>query len=283
MFDAVDTSNDRRIELEEFHLAVPLLASWGVPVADPAEEFKKIDTNKGGYLLFDEFSAWALQHGLDKDVTDNVAGEDGLANQHKMARETVEASKKETDARVAAMKKRESNKGFTNENDLTAGINLRKLTAKLPAGASLEHQQRRMALFKSFDINQNGCLSLHEIEIGLRQMLGIAPSHALAPAITRAYHAAKEVKQAKGAKVDPTVGHEEFRMLLVYLKRYSELLQMFDAVDTSDDRRIEMREFVMATPLFAEWGVTVANPAEEFRKIDTNKGCLLYTSPSPRD
>lgn len=55
-FDEVDTNNNRRIERAEFDAALPLLAAWGVPVADADAEFDKVDVNKGGFLLFDEFS-----------------------------------------------------------------------------------------------------------------------------------------------------------------------------------------------------------------------------------
>ena len=43
------------------------MKDWGVTVEDPEAEFKAIDTNGGGQILFDEFCDWALHKGLDYD------------------------------------------------------------------------------------------------------------------------------------------------------------------------------------------------------------------------
>ena len=40
---------------------------WVGPVEDMEEEFRKIDTNKGGQILFSEFIEWALVKNLDLD------------------------------------------------------------------------------------------------------------------------------------------------------------------------------------------------------------------------
>ena len=98
-------------------------------------------------------------------------------------------------------------------------------------------------LCRHSDTNHNGHLTLMEVDNGLRLVFGReGPAvSALSPAIMRAFHAAKDVKKGKqkGAPEDEAVSRSEFRLLLVYLKRYFELLEMFDAVDTSDDRRID--------------------------------------------
>lgn len=64
-FDSIDTSNDRRITEEEFKFALPVLQKWGIQVTDPVKIFKEIDTNNGGFILFDEFCKWAVQKGID--------------------------------------------------------------------------------------------------------------------------------------------------------------------------------------------------------------------------
>jgi len=64
-FDEIDTSNDRRITLQEFKVAAPILKKWGIDASDPVKIFKQIDSNNGGYILFDEFCKWAAQVGLD--------------------------------------------------------------------------------------------------------------------------------------------------------------------------------------------------------------------------
>ena len=40
---------------------------WVGPVEDMEKEFRKIDTNKGGQILFSEFIEWALVKNLDLD------------------------------------------------------------------------------------------------------------------------------------------------------------------------------------------------------------------------
>ena len=53
--------------VEEFKAACPKIESWGVPVADAEAQFKAIDTNDGGIILFKEFADWALKQKLDAD------------------------------------------------------------------------------------------------------------------------------------------------------------------------------------------------------------------------
>jgi Ca2+-binding EF-hand superfamily protein len=64
-FSAVDTSNDRRVSKDEFKYAAPILAKWGVPVQEPDAIFKEIDSNNGGFILFDEFCTWAIKKHFD--------------------------------------------------------------------------------------------------------------------------------------------------------------------------------------------------------------------------
>lgn len=63
---------DHRISQEEFiTTAVPKISTWGFPIEDPAAEFSKIDTNGGGYILFEEFANWALVKHLDLETDDD--------------------------------------------------------------------------------------------------------------------------------------------------------------------------------------------------------------------
>lgn len=81
MFQQIDTSSDGRygmlmvmmmmmmcsVSFTEFQKAIPLMARWGLKVADPKAEFAKIDTNKGGFILFEEFCDHAITKALDLD------------------------------------------------------------------------------------------------------------------------------------------------------------------------------------------------------------------------
>ncbi len=97
------------------------------------------------------------------------------------------------------------------------------------------------------------------------------------PVLIKAFNAAKNLNAKKVGGVKNKHGPDfiemnEFRMLLWYVRFYFELWQMFDEIDTGDDRRIDLKEFTAAVPRMAEWGVNVTDPVSEFLKIDTNHG-----------
>lgn len=76
MFNRADTSGDRKIDFNEFKGALPLLEKWGVKIKDPQAEFHKIDTNKGGVIMFDEFCQYAIDKSLDLEDDDNFDDEE---------------------------------------------------------------------------------------------------------------------------------------------------------------------------------------------------------------
>lgn len=279
LFDEVDTTDDRRVDFAEFEAAMPTLLGWGVVIADPAAEFRKIDLDGGGKLLFDEFSGWALKKGLDRDASDDIAGENELEEHHKMSAEAAAQGAIESKERIEAMQLRNASGVLTNNTrDLTAGINILEIVSKLPLSTEPSHVERRRKLFESFDQNANKFLSLFEVDSGLRRHLNLH-GNALTPAIKRAYESAKHTRTTKDGHKVTAVELSQFRMLLVYLKRYLELLQLFDAVDLDDDRRIDLSEFTKALSLIAEWGVhiDIADAEAEFRRIDGNQsGAVLF-------
>ena len=124
------------------------------------------------------------------------------------------------------------------------------------------------------DTNGNGGLTLGEVEGGLTRLLKTAGEKLVdivAPAISRAFHAARDADGRLEATY--VTRGEEFRLLLVYLKRYIELLVAFDRIDTSSDRMIDRVEFERAIPLLASWGVAFeSDPGAEFRKLLADSG-----------
>eukprot|EP00966_Prymnesium_polylepis_P291198 6725684-Prymnesium_polylepis.1 len=167
--------------------------------------------------------------------------------------------------------------------------------------------------------------------MGMRSLLAMSSDpkfEGITPAIVRAFHAARDAKLERRASnvvvarafkfnsttdykaeapekhsSDDTVEFSQFRLFLVFFKRYLEasglctcalhahphshtahfphtahfrphttLLVMFDQVDTSDDRRVDQGEFEAALPLFEKWGVRIENAAQEFSKIDLDRG-----------
>ena len=59
-FQQIDTDGDGRLTLEEFGAAARRLGEPLSPV-EVRREFRKMDDNSGGYVLFDEFARWAAK------------------------------------------------------------------------------------------------------------------------------------------------------------------------------------------------------------------------------
>ncbi len=70
MFEKVDKSGNRQINLDEFKKAIPQMEKWGVKISEPEEEFKKIDKNNGGTISFEEFCNYAIEKSLDLEDDD---------------------------------------------------------------------------------------------------------------------------------------------------------------------------------------------------------------------
>ena len=75
---SIDTGDDGRISKEEFcnDKMKSLIEKWVGPVKDMEKEFKKIDTNDGGQILFKEFVIWALSKNLDLEDDDSSEDSD---------------------------------------------------------------------------------------------------------------------------------------------------------------------------------------------------------------
>jgi Ca2+-binding EF-hand superfamily protein len=209
-------------------------------------------------------------------VTDNaVMGESELVTQHKTSQQVSDEEARFAHARRIISAQRQE-KRDNNVRDQTKDVDMASFIRKLPIGENAGELQRK--LFSRFDVNGNGHLSLSEVELGLQMMMGASGEtvvDALGPAIARAFHAARDCNPT-GSSGD-FVEFTEFRLLLVYLKRYSELLRLFDMVDTTDDRRICFPEFQEAMPQLQQWGVVVEDAAAEFAKMDADKsGNVLF-------
>ena len=76
MFCRFDTSNDFKVDFTEFKKALPTLEKWGVKITDPKAEFKKIDNNNSGSIMFDEFCDYAIKKNLDLEDDDDFDDEE---------------------------------------------------------------------------------------------------------------------------------------------------------------------------------------------------------------
>jgi Ca2+-binding EF-hand superfamily protein len=308
MFDAIDTSDDRRITEDEFVNAVALVEKWGVKPEDPIETFQQIDANGGGAVLFDEFADWAIRQKLDlpddDDAPDAGLGSGLIAEpQPTHAKKSSSVSKasashvkqasssshiKQTSPSSSHIKQASSSSHIKQASSSSpkqqaaspkqpASPQYRKLdwqaiAAKLPFKQTKEEAAKRKKLFSQFDPNGNGLLSLAEVEKGCRDVLHLHEAFDYKPVLMRAFQAAKSINQEGKRSNNDFIEVSEFRLLLLYIRQYLELYVMFDAIDTSDDRRITEDEFVNAVALVGKWGVKPEDPIETFQQIDANGG-----------
>lgn len=145
--------------------------------------------------------------------------------------------------------------------------------AKFPVNKTDDEKAQRAKLFAAFDPNGNGYLSLAEIDKGCRDVLGLYELFEAKKAIMRAYQASKGVGNKSGDRGADYVEAAEFRLLLKYLRDYFMLWKLFQKIDTGDDDRINMDEFMTAVPKIETFfGIEIAEPEAEFAKIDANTG-----------
>jgi len=161
-----------------------------------------------------------------------------------------------------------------------AKIDWDDLRKRLPTGRSEEEKKLRMQYYKAFDPNGNGYLSLAEVDKGCRDVLGLYDVFKAKKVIMRAFQAAKsannEASTTKKDKYGPDYVEKcEFRLLLVYIRQYFELWQMFIAIDESGDQRISLEEFKKAVPQIEKWGVKITDPEATFKKVDSDNGGML--------
>ncbi|KAL2611349.1 hypothetical protein R1flu_023041 [Riccia fluitans] len=151
-------------------------------------------------------------------------------------------------------------------------IDWKAVAAKLPSEKTPEAKAKRSKLFSEFDPNGNGFLSLAEVDRGICDVLQLEGLFNCKPAILRAFQASKGVAKSNSKLGDDYVERSEFRLLMVYLRQYFELYEMFKKLDTSHDRRVDLDEFKAALPLLESWGVKISDAEAEFEKIDANSG-----------
>ena len=346
IFKRIDTGVDQKINVCEFKRAIPALRKWGVVVRNPEAQFKKIDVNGGGELLYDEFSLWALKRGLELIDDDPEDGEEEeiekLVEAHKMSADEASLAAKKL---VERQQRLSQPVVPTIANQLGGLPDFVSLAKRLPMGHALgtkwkvvwpkpskgrelvneelaaalsadrveftKHEIQaleledvkvdsfigvgnewyeqaggerdkleRKRLFDQFDFNNNGYLSLAEVDKGLTQRFKLEGNeHATKfckPAILRAFNAAKDASGNTEGLHKDFVTLREFRLLLVALERYFELWAAFDVIDQSEDRRISFEEFEVALPTLRSWGVTIRrDPRKVFDEIDRNRGSVV--------
>ena len=151
----------------------------------------------------------------------------------------------------------------------STSIDWEKINSSLPIKKDEDGRAKRKKMFKDFDPNGNGYLSLSEVTKGIRDVLHLDAVLDAKPAIMRAFTAAKALqKSSRGKTADDYI---ELRFFLLALRQYFEYWVAFNRVDVDHDKRITLIEFMENSKMIEGWVKTPINEAT-FNEIDTNKG-----------
>jgi Ca2+-binding EF-hand superfamily protein len=246
VFHSIDTGDDRRIDVNEFCAGMQQLG-LNMSQQDAMAEFKKVDANSGGQVLFVEFCAYIRKRvtpdckaNFDKDI---ISGE--RAGVH-MRRSLGNKS-----THTHAVTKKSLSKFENLENQFK--------------GWCKDNKQLK-PIWERLDFNGNNIVSLAEID---KLVVEKYPILNHKPALMRAYKAT--IKSGDG---DDWVEKKEFKCLLGNLIYFNKLFWMFDNADGDKDRRMTEKEFkwCMAT-LGAK--MSDSESSMEFRRVDRNGGGIL--------
>ena len=156
-------------------------------------------------------------------------------------------------------------------------FNWDKLLQSLPIKKTEEDRAKRKKMWDAIDMNKNGYVSLAEFDRGVRDVLNLPQIFSLKKVLMRAYQASKDKIKGKAKYSKDYVEWLEFRILLVYLRQYFEYYVMFSRIDTSDDFKVNLKEFKKALPTLEKWGIKMKNPEAEFKTIDhNNSGSIMF-------
>ena len=151
-------------------------------------------------------------------------------------------------------------------------INWQEVSDKLPFERTPESKARRDKIWNYIDVNGNSYVSLAEVDKGLRDVLQLDAVFNCKKAIIRAFNASKHAVKTKSKHGPDYIERAEFRLLLQYLRQYYEYYQAFARIDTGDDNRVDLKEFIAAKASIEKWVGKIADPVAEFNKIDKNGG-----------
>lgn len=249
-FEAVDSSHDRRIDVPEFIRGFQKLG-LNLTEKEAEEEFRTIDSNHGGKVLFVEFCAW-VRNRISPDAHANFDG-DIVSGEH------CGRSLRQHKGNAA------THEHFISKKNLADFDSLEK---EIKALAS-DHKKLH-ALWRILDFNGNGIVSLAEID---KMVVEQYPLLNHKPALMRAYK--KTISKEGGGDGDDWVERKEFKQLLVNLFYFNLVFWIFDQSAGADlDRRMTLQEFKRCLVLCG-CGMHDADARREFQSIDRNGGGIV--------
>lgn len=246
IYQILDSGADRRIDVGEFQSG---MSSLGLSLSpdEAKQEFRTIDTNGGGQVLFVEFCAY-VRGRVNPDAhaefdADIVSGEQCGRNirakhGHAATRDLVVMRK--TNATFDELEKKI--KGYMRENS------------------------KLKEMWSSMDFNGNNIVSLAEIDKWVVEQYPLL-NHK--PALMRAYK--RTIKEGNG---DDWVQKKEFKALLGALFYFNKVFWLFNESSEDGDRRLTYSEFKKCLAIAgAQMSDTEAR--REFQTIDRNGGGII--------
>jgi Ca2+-binding EF-hand superfamily protein len=246
VFQEIDSGHDRRIDIHEFQAGLSKLGLQLSPT-DAQAEFKKIDTDNGGQILFVEFCAY-IRHRVNPDH-DPSFDADVISGEHSGQTMRKKGGDHATHGHFVAKKCLED---------------FDKLENKLKE--TLKSQDALKKAWTSLDFNGNGIASLAEVD---KWVLDQYPLLNHKPALMRAFQ--RCIKSGNG---DDWVEKKEFKSLLMNLFYFNKLFWLFDKVDEDRDQRLTFKEFKWCLNNCG-WKGNEAKAQAEFKKVDKNGGGII--------
>lgn len=242
LFDEMDANHDHRLNLVEFKRG---LKKMNISVTEADAAFRKIDTNHGGYILFDEFCIWAIAHENPE-----------LAPLKAFVRKQATKGNQGTGRALPL-----SPKGKAPE------IHTKRFDALEIEMASLVKDKSKVdSLWQAADPNGNGICSFAEIDRLVKVKFPLL-DHPRAN--LRAFKAT--CKEGDG---DDWVDRTEFPNMLRNLFYFNKIYAVFQAIDKDHDNRLDFLEFKVGLRHIG-LNLKLKDAEIEFKQIDKNGGGII--------
>lgn len=267
IFVAIDAGADRRIDVREFTAGMAQLG-LNLSPQEAQTEFRKMDVNGGGQVLFVEMCAY-IRKRVNPD--DNAEFDADIVSGEKCDTASYNKVKGQQGARDINTGKRATHSDHFRARGDTATLThtvKQKALADFDAledkiKALCQDPQKIKDTWSRIDFNGNGILSLAEIDKWVCENYELL-NHK--PALMRCYKCTIE----SGDYHDDFVHRKDFKRLIVNLFYFNKLYWIFDEVN-GEDRRMSLQEFKMC---YALGGMQASEQqaTADFRMMDKNGG-----------
>jgi TPR repeat protein len=261
--EGLTLSPPRRLSLESMENACAVLGEWLSP-EDVKAEFQALGGDAAGTIGFDAFCEWLLHRHADGEEIDPAddhplsAGHESsshFALSPRLSRNTATRGAPESDGSTEYF-----NISSSFRSDASGGGSRGMQRFRMEGVSAAEAKE----LFERWDSNDNGALSLAEID---KAVVEAYPEFNHKPVLMRAYKAADTSR-------DGLIGRREFPRLLKYLCFFNNVWHVFEAMDTSHDRRLTQSEFIRGC---RQLGLRMRpeEAREAFHSMESHRGGLV--------